>query len=211
MKSKLIIATLAIAGLAINASAQIESSAHDFSGSAWNSSGKICLPCHTPHSSLSTLVPLWNHASTTNSFTLYTGGADFDATDVGQPSGASLACLSCHDGTVALDSFGGSTTGSVFLASVKASAVVGTDLSNDHPVSFTYDDTLANTDGSLHTPSDTTPAGLGGTIAEKMLFGVSDNQLECASCHDVHNATGFDGLLRIDNAGSDLCLACHDK
>ena len=48
----------------------------------------------------------------------------------------------------------------------------------------------------------------GSTIKIDMLFGDS---LECASCHDVHAANTFSYLLKIDNAGSDLCLTCHDK
>ncbi|HSR87319.1 MAG TPA: cytochrome c3 family protein [Pontiella sp.] len=208
MKSKLIIALLAVVGLIAAGSAYaqgITGSAHDFSGASWNTTGKICLPCHTPHHGTSVLAPLWNHAATTNSFDLYTSDT-LDAT-VGQPSSESLACLSCHDGTVALDSFGGNAaTNSTFMT---GAALVGTDLKNDHPVSFTYDDTLANTDGSLHTPSDTA-SGLagGGFIADDLLFG---GKMECASCHDVHNSTGLDGLLVIDNAGSDLCLTCHNK
>jgi predicted CXXCH cytochrome family protein len=206
MKNKLFIAMLATAiGAGWSANAAITGSAHDFSGAAW-SSGKICLPCHTPHAGTSAQAPLWNHATTTNSFILYSGST-LDASDLAQPTGESLACLSCHDGTVALDSFGGSTTGSTFIASINSSADVGTDLSNDHPISFTYSKTLATTDGSLHDPTVKTTS-LGDTIQKDLLFS---DKMECASCHDVHNADGNDGLLRIDNSGSSLCLTCHDK
>ncbi len=188
------------AGWSANAQ-NIAGSAHDFSGEAWNGSGEICLPCHTPHNALSTLVPLWNHDTSASTFTLYSS-VTLDAT-VGQPSAASLACLSCHDGTVALDSFGGNT-GNVFIG---GGDNLGTDLSNDHPVSFTYDAALATLDGGLHDPS-TVNSGLGGTIDADLLLGA---KMECASCHDVHNSSGLAGLLRIDNAASALCLTCHDK
>jgi hypothetical protein len=108
---------------------------------------------------------------------------------MGQPSGVSKLCLSCHDGTVAEDSFGGQV-GTTFMS---GSALVGTDLSNDHPISFTYDDTLAGNDGGLYPPS-TTNSGLGGTIAADMLFGGS---MECGSCHDVHNADGNASTSRV--------------
>lgn len=46
--------------------------------------------------------------------------------------------------------------------------MLGTDLSNDHPVSFIYDTTLSNTDGGLKDPSSAN-SGLGGTIQEDLL------------------------------------------
>lgn len=182
----------------------ITGSAHDFSGEAWNTTGEICVVCHTPHfADISvTDAPLWNHQVTTAVYTIY-GSATLDATDVGQPQGISLLCLSCHDGTVALDNFGGNTAGTNFIP---VTANVGVDISDDHPLSFTFDDALASADGELATPS-IDPSGLGGTIAADMLF---NNQLECGTCHDVHDDTN-NPFLRIDNAASALCLTCHNK
>ncbi|RME95795.1 MAG: cytochrome C [Verrucomicrobia bacterium] len=199
-----VVASAVLALGTLSARAGIAGSAHDFSGETWNSSGEICIVCHTPHNANTSVSnsPLWNHDVTTATYTLYTGSGTLDAT-LGQPSGVSKLCLSCHDGTVALDSFGGNT-GSTTIA---GDAKLGTDLSNDHPVSFTYDANLASTDGGLFDPS-TTNSGLGGTIADDMLF---NGQLECASCHDVHNDAGNSHLLVKDNSGSALCLTCHDK
>lgn len=181
----------------------ITGTAHDFSTTGW-SGGEICIVCHTPHNGDATvpLAPLWNHEVSTAAFTVYSGST-LDAT-VGQPSGESLLCLSCHDGTVALDSYGG-TSGTTFLTGTD-DGYVGTDLGDDHPISFTYDAALATTDGELHDPS-TANSGLGGTIAADLLFA---GRMECASCHDVHG-TVSNYLLRIDNAASALCLTCHDK
>ena len=183
---------------------QLSGTAHDFTGETW-SGGEICIACHTPHNGDLTVpgAPLWSHEVSTATFTVYVGGGTMDAT-VGQPSAQSLLCLSCHDGTVALDSYGG-TTGTTFLTALD-DGFVGTDLSNDHPISFTYDDNLATTDGALHDPL-TANSGLGGSIDEDLLFG---GRVQCASCHDVHG-TGNTYLLRIDNAGSALCLTCHNK
>jgi predicted CXXCH cytochrome family protein len=147
---------------------------------------------------------LWNHAVTTAAYTLY-DSPTMNA-ETGQPGGVSKACLSCHDGTVALDSFGGST-GTNFIG---GGANFGTDLSNDHPVSFTYNAALVTADGGgLYLPS--VDSGLGGSIAEDMLFGAGNDQVECASCHDVHNAANQESLLLMSNAGSALCLTCHAK
>jgi len=182
--------------------AGISGSDHDFSASGW-SGGRICAPCHTPHNADTTVAeaPLWNHEVTAATYALYSSPT-LDAT-VGQPDGTSKLCLSCHDGTVAVDSFGGAA-GSAMIA---GGANLGTNLSGTHPVSFTYDTALASSDGGLHDPATaTTP--LGGTIGADMLIG---GKMECASCHDVHNTIGNSNLLRIDNAGSALCLTCHDK
>ena len=188
--------------------AQIVGSAHDFSSDGW-AGNEICLPCHTPHNSDTSVTdaPLWNHEVTIAIFTPYLSGT-LDATDVAQPDGVSKLCLSCHDGTVALDSFGG-TTGTTFIST---GANVGIDLSNDHPISFTYDVALSTADGELADPA-TTASGIpgGGNIDEDMLFGIGNDQLECSSCHDVHNSEGHDMLLLLENVGSALCLTCHTK
>jgi len=89
-------------------------------------------------------------------------------------------------------------------------ANLGTDLSGDHPISFTYDDALATTDGELNAPT-TTASGLGANIDDDMLFGAGADQLECASCHDVHNTAGINPLMLMDNTNSELCLTCHIK
>ena len=183
---------------------QISGSGHDFSGDAWNATGEICIVCHTPHNADMTVAtaPLWNHEVTVfTPYVLYSSST-LNAV-VGQPGDESKLCLSCHDGTVALENFGGATGGTNF---VTGTALVGTDISDDHPISFTYDAALTTADGGLHNPV-TTNSGLGGTITVDMLFS---NRLECASCHDVHD-DAFGMFLRIDNAASALCLTCHNK
>jgi predicted CXXCH cytochrome family protein len=193
------------------AQGNITGSKHDFQSATWNSTGEICVVCHAAHNpdpGASDGVPLWNHDITTQTFTLYSdaGNNTLDASDIAQPAGVSKLCLSCHDGTVALDSFGGNT-GST---NISGATLVGTDLSNDHPVSFTYNTALATADGALWNPSDAGhTTALGGTIQADLLFS---DKLECGSCHDVHNnGLGSTALLRIDNAASALCLTCHQK
>lgn len=187
------------------ATAQITGSAHDFSGAtSWNTTGEICVVCHAPHNGNTSVAdaPLWNHAVTAATYTLYESGT-LDAT-VGQPTGASKLCLSCHDGTVAVDNFGGETGGTNF---VDAAFQVGTALGDDHPISFTYNTALATADGDLADPS-TALSTLGGTIAADMLI---NDVMHCSSCHDVHNQYGEAHLLKLDNGGSALCLTCHTK
>jgi len=201
----LFIAAFATVGFGQN----IVGSAHDFSADAWNSSGEICIACHTPHNASTTVnTALWNHDETVATFTLYSSST-LDATDVGQPTGVSKLCLSCHDGTVALDSYGGAT-GTTFMGTVNSDATFGIDLSNDHPIGFTYDVALAAADDGLFNPT-TTASGLGAEIDDDMLFGATNDQMECSSCHDVHDAENNVSLLRKVNSASALCLTCHNK
>jgi predicted CXXCH cytochrome family protein len=208
MNSKYLAGLMAIAGLLFTgyASAQtIVGTDHDLSG-VQGTGGEICIVCHTPHNADTTVseAPLWNHAITAvQNFTVY-ASPTFDGGPSGQPGGASMLCLSCHDGTVALDAFGGGagTPGNV----ISGGALIGTDLSNDHPISFTYDSALATADGGLADPASAS-SGLGGTIDQDMLFA---GNMECASCHDVHD-NSISPFLRVSNDASGMCLTCHNK
>lgn len=194
------------------ATANMAGTGHDFSLTGW-AGGEICIACHTPHNANAafTLVPLWNNREqTVASYDLYTSvTGTLDATMV-QPAGMSKLCLSCHDGTVALENFGGVTGGGTIIG---GTGNFGTDLNNDHPVSFVYNAALATADGELFDPA-TQSAGLptAGTIEARLLFGATTSAtVECASCHDVHNSASVAKLLVKSNVGSALCLTCHDK
>lgn len=207
---KLLVLTAALTLLASPALAVITGSAHDFQAETW-SGGEICAPCHTPHNADTAITdsPLWNHENTGVTFALY-AGFDLNATDLNQPGTASKLCLSCHDGTVALDSFGG-TAGTELIGTNYNSADLGNSLTNDHPIGFTYDTALATADGGLFNPAATSSGLTGGTtITADLLF---DNKLECASCHDVHDGGEDAGtqLLVKSNTASALCLTCHNK
>lgn len=199
--------------------AGIKNSHHDFSGASW-SNGEICRPCHVPHNAITDEPnsPLWSHTLSQATYSIYTSTSLNSVPD--QPSGKSKLCLSCHDGTLTLgDHVGGSTYGSKLIS---PNFSQGTVLADDHPISFTYDQSLANTDGELYDPSSTM-SGLGGTIAEDLL---DNGRMECSSCHDPHisrNTQGCSGChwvhgqttktlsLRIDNTASAFCLTCHKK
>ncbi len=200
---------LACAVLTTGLYATIVGSGHDFSALGW-AGGEICLPCHAPHNAKlapDNLVPLWNHDVTATVFTVYSSPTlTLDAGPLGQPAGVSKACLSCHDGTVGLDAYGINVPVPTMIA---AAYDLGTSLINDHPISFTYDAALAGVDLELYDPT-AQASGLGGTIQNDLLFA---NQMECGSCHDVHNTVcpACTDLLVKSNAGSALCLTCHNK
>lgn len=207
------IATLLLCSIPIAAArgqADLTSSKHDFTtatGTApYNFASSECETCHIPHNPLEAAEgPLWNHeVNTGQTYTLYSNPASLDATPQ-QPTGrVSALCLSCHDGTVAVDNYGGNTTGTQQIPTT-ATTYIGTDISNDHPVSFTYDATLVTNDGELVSPS-------GGQVGTDNLplYGGSTDQLECATCHDPHGAgASFSKFLR--GLTNTFCANCHSK
>jgi predicted CXXCH cytochrome family protein len=219
---------LLFSGTASAQSATIVGSPHDFSAQAWNAAGEICVVCHAPHNTITEaeagvtgeLGPLWNRTLTgVTNYSLYTSltrvGSFIDSTGFGQPTGVSKLCLSCHDGTIAIDSYGRNadnsvnTGGTTFVYDINANANIGEgsgttgDLSNDHPVAFTF---------PTPTQDPEITAAAGGFVAGVLpLFGTGTDQMECATCHDVHATGTFAKLLRVDNSGSGLCLTCHVK
>lgn len=178
--------------------ASIVGSKHDMSGQGWGES-TLCAFCHATHASNPVPnMPLWNRQLSTATYAIYSSSS-LNATP-GQPGDQSKLCLSCHDGTIAVDSYGGKT-GSNFIGN---GGMMGTDFSNDHPVSFTYDANLAAADGGLKVPFSTTYVDAASTLR---LF---DGKMECSSCHAVHNSNNGK-FLRVSNQGSALCLGCHVK
>ena len=107
----------ALAAIAGGAAAQITSTPHNLStgGTGANhvtgttettGTNQICVFCHTPHGAdTAAPAPLWNKTLPTGSaFTTY---ADLKSSTIDGKiltvGSVSLACLSCHDGTQAMD------------------------------------------------------------------------------------------------------------
>lgn len=185
----------------------IANTAHNFSASGTSSgawaNNEICAPCHVPHGGDQAVAPLWAHDLTTGeTYTVYTSTTMNVTPDntVTAHAGTRL-CLSCHDDSVALAAFTGATSASTNTIAQEyagSNAIIGTVLTNDHPVMFTYQDSINGGDLELQ------PAGTG----DMRLFG---GEVECLSCHDPHGESGVDYLLWKDNTGSAICLDCHNK
>lgn len=154
---------------------------------ASNNTSEICAFCHTPHGAdTSAPAPLWNRVMSSPAiYTTYAALGTSTLDGATAPVGSvSLACLSCHDGTQAMNTVinqsgsggyvssgsvqAGDWTGNAATAGIVGSlgnagiALIGTDLSNDHPVGIQYagggflsSDNLAGTGGqATGTPVD---------------------------------------------------------
>ncbi len=228
----------------------VQQTKHNFSTSGTNTvkattESQVCVFCHTPHGATTEQeAPLWNRQlSPQASYSMY-DSLSLDSTDMSSaPGGSSKLCLSCHDGTLAI--------GSVNVANGQENPVIamsgtlpdgtmpagegnttgftrdlGTDLTNDHPISFTYDASLASADGELRNPSTADHIGdrLPGNHPQ---FPTQNGQVQCTTCHDPHLFDPDDPNRKFlrgnrlqkltptggayDEANDQICLACHDK
>ena len=194
---------------------------------------EICVFCHTPHHGGSH-APLWAKGTQSTTYTAYgttVAGTFVADSDIG---GVTLACLSCHDGVNTIDTLvnapgkgndGANNTNRIdmnwtftedgntvsdIIGSTRLN--IGTDLSNDHPISIAYQVNKAslrptNTVISLlHMTTDVFTAGMNdetdsatttanrwavkgyinsGATIDDLLRGDA-RRVECSSCHDPH-------------------------
>jgi predicted CXXCH cytochrome family protein len=224
---------------------------------------RVCIYCHAPHNTyrlnsasgvgvgpvaldVYDYLPLWNHTLPTllPAYTMYdngpgapqTGPRSSQARANGmEPGSVSLLCLSCHDGSIAVNSYGNSaqlstsqSNGTSYIVDAYGIGKNGAYLGNHHPIGFDYP-SVATAD-----PGDGFAGGLGGLrqggirdMALTNFYGTtetiqshlfansrigSQNSVECATCHSVHNiGNGGETLLWISDRNSNLCLTCHDK
>ena len=195
---------------------------------------RICIYCHAPHNTITpdqavtagiTYYPLWNHDVTNLTYLLYTNTETGDVPNsiahqlnatLNQPGSISKLCLSCHDGSVAVSSYGNFNptssrhTGTKYIDGTSKFGVgISGNLQNHHPIGFDYtevqiaDDEIRDPVNALLGPN---PYGL---TVNDLLFG---GKMECASCHDVHNTknTGLK-FTWVEDTQSNLCLSCHAK
>ncbi|MCF6270185.1 MAG: hypothetical protein L3J41_10765 [Melioribacteraceae bacterium] len=182
-----------------------------------NGGAKYCSTCHTPIGDVLKISnPLWLNKEIPNEFKIYS--TDSNTNQHGFPSGETKLCLSCHDGTIAIEDKNVYAN----FNQLNNNMNFGFSSHTDHPISIIYNSALAFAKGDLADPLYE-PSGLGGTIDEDLL---ENGKLVCSSCHAIHSmmgsgassgnhfkATGgtFSGALKIPNAKSKLCLTCHKK
>ena len=146
-----------------------------------NEYGEVCVYCHTPHGANSTInAPLWNRTNLGNTYTLYNVPLMSGQTPT-QPGVNSLTCLSCHDGTLAIDSI-------INMPSSQSTAYPGNYLaSQETSQNLTFLDSW--------TPG---PGSTGGT--HRVLSSSTGNE-SCLLCHQ--SSFGF-GPFTVLAIGTDL-------
>ena len=197
-----------------------------------------CLSCHDGSQAVDAIINMpgsgqydaaarpWTYVATTGT-SRSTNHAGFgisytNAGVVGGMFGAGTSCMSCHNPTSGTGLPGDATDFTIFN--------IGTDLRNDHPVGVNFPTTSGGTT-DWKAPSGSVTKG---TVVTKFfdenangrmdkgdirLYGSgTDSRVECASCHDPHGvpsggagSTMFPTFLRKTNAGSVVCLTCHNK
>lgn len=185
---------------------------------------EVCIFCHTPHrASPGGGRPLWNHTLTTSTLTwnpTTTVRGTTLPTDLSTaPLEGPAACLSCHDGTVALGSvlvYYDTATGS---SGAKTFNVTGTNvttgkltngsnafidvanMSKNHPLGV---QAPANKTGFTNFKTTDPATGVWYRTSSD-----TNNYVACQSCHNPHLTTN-QPFLRISNTGSAICTSCHD-
>ncbi|MFI5398478.1 MAG: cytochrome c3 family protein [Candidatus Binatia bacterium] len=160
---------------------------------AANGQDDLCVFCHTPHNATGRRG-LWSRQLEPVTYKLYQSSTMQARPQ--QPTGSSRLCLSCHDGMMAIDAPKGK--GGMTLGRLTGPSVLGTDLSDDHPISFVYDQALVTRRRDL-----ASPATLVGSVKLD-----DSGQVQCTSCHDAH-LDRHPKFLVTDPSYSGLCVACH--
>jgi hypothetical protein len=197
-----------------------------------------CVMCHTPHSGTGQ-YPLWNRDQGPQTYQMY-GSASFDMNDFNAgPQEPSSLCLVCHNGVFSsLVNYPGpgshQNENYDYQMNPTFWAMLDTDLTNDHPLSFTYnpakDSNQDNNGFPAQQPCPTAPwrNWIYGTAGNYPLYGTGTTaapttQFECATCHSVHDTISYPGkqmvggksvgtqvfFLRASNYNSGMCADCH--
>lgn len=195
----------------------------------------LCNFCHIAHkfSSESSGAPgtlLWNHTASSATYSTYSSNymtATVNAINPNDVNNPSALCLSCHDGTVAVNSNYAAVTGTG-VSQLTVGAISGgdamiinpADVNKQHPINFAYTATLATTNGMLKTPASLNSVDANGEIPLFTVNGVQGT-MQCATCHEPHQKSGI--LTRdfytpagttsaaANAAGWSWCLYCHSQ
>ena len=238
-------AAFMIVGASTDAFAGISNTKHNLTAggntnrvTAGGPTNEVCVFCHTPHGSETAApVPLWNKRIAAVTYTTYeainSSSIDGKMTAIGS---VSLACLSCHDGTQAMDNVinapnsgglttdGGSTNGLNYTWNTTANgvdsngrlqgatnaALLGADLKNDHPIGIEYCGgfTAAGNPAACNDKDFNLATKIAGASASADRFYVDTNS---SSSRDKSDMILFTRQFPTTGwAPSVECATCHD-
>lgn len=189
---------------------------------------QVCLPCHAPHqlppqNITENLTRLWNHTmKPASSYTLYNGTSS-STSYLSTIDEVSRKCLGCHDGTIAVDSYGATpitdqtgTMASDTMGKGTAGFVVGAggNLQHDHPIDVRYDSSSnygsvssSNTSGSyVYTipwtgrNNDPSTFTINGYVSSK--WGAKSYTVTALSAVSFYTSSGNTTSLTVTDANS---------
>ncbi len=196
-------------------------------GVAFSDYGNACIYCHLPPEEEGTPVRPGQIAGWNRIRPVARNYEPYDSptldSKLSPPGDITLLCLSCHDGTMAVDRVVHTPrawdSGDDMSLHMRLSATddlqscgkchddsvahdimqksIGTKLRDDHPISIRYAGLDMNIAGFKTVDS---PSGFNNGVR------LYEGNIECATCHDIHKPES-PMLLRTD--GEKLCSTCH--
>lgn len=165
-----------------------------------NSPSLLCLGCHDGKTAMNVL-----HSS----------GAGTDASVDGYPAGTKYISGSIPipmEGPIT--GFFDEVLSNANLGRTAGDSTAGYNLTDDHPIGFSYSAVLSEPIPAARLFSIVQVAA---KSSNRIKFSGPTSMVECTTCHDPHVDTSPSGnpaqapFLVMSNAGSALCLSCHNK
>ena len=213
-RQHLVVAALVLATPATVVGGTIANTKHDLSATSTAAiksatQTDTCVFCHLVHNSQPGVGrPLWSHTMTTQNLTwaptTTVRGTTLPTSITSSALAGSRACMSCHDGTVALGDLLNGQGGTVSGTNVTAGKLSG------------GVNVLNPGSSQLNHPLGVgKPAAIPGFTNFKLVppgsavnYDAAGN-VQCDSCHNPHDNT-FPPFLKINPAGGAICFTCHD-
>lgn len=199
---------------------------------AGGSAEEVCVFCHTPQLPLGSLInvqPTWQPSLPDGyTFVMYDDIGRLQFGDKPAVGSQSIACLSCHDANQAFSvqsaetdhpfgvpyrgfTRGRERTTEELAAIAKLPARLGKEVKSLNDFRLPSKGVVDNRTVWWVSESGVTPIR---RRADMPLYARPSAAgdvpfVECSSCHDPHIDAKL--FLRVDNAGSRLCLTCHEK
>lgn len=213
-RGRIFLIAVLLAAPSVAVGATIANTKHDLSASSTaavksDSQTDTCVFCHVAHNSQPAVArPLWSHTMTTTNLTwaptTTVRGTALPTSITSVQLAGSRACMSCHDGTVALGDLFNGTGGTVSGPNVTAGKLTGgvnflnpAAMESNHPLGVAKPVAVPGFTGFKNVPS---------TSAVNY---DSNGFVQCDSCHNPHDNT-YAPFLKIDNTGAAICVTCHD-
>lgn len=213
--------------------ADVENTSHNLGSTGpgpntFSGTAAVCVFCHTPHGgSTSAAVPLWNRTlADPSTYSTYATLSSSTIEGAEAPVGSvSIACLSCHDGTQAMDTVlnepGSGIDNPTYSAGLwtvddrpQGIADITQDLTNDHPIGIQYGGggiTVSAPTGALNDPDFNDPGNvdLNGTTVWWVDTETTPNgtREKTDMLLYTRSVAGIDGGLAQPFVE---CASCHD-